>query len=83
MVGRICWFSSESGLIYTTLEMLMHACMRDGEAWLALMSVREEQQPASSGVRCCFSSLVNTLTVLFLQSLVSFFLPSLSLYPLP
>lgn len=61
MVGRICWFSSKSGLIYTTLEMLMHACMRDEVVWFALMPVRGEQQPASSGVRCCFSSLVNTL----------------------
>lgn len=71
MVGRICWFSSESGVIYTTLEMLLHACMRDGVVWFALMPVREEQQPAFSGVRCCFSSLINTLSVRALHSLPS------------
>lgn len=81
MVGRICWFSSKSGLIYTTLEMLMHACMRDEVVWFALMPVREEQQPASSGVRCCFSSLVNTLSVLALHSLPSS--PPVSLPPTP
>ena len=59
-MGRICWFSSTSGVIYTTLEMLLHVCMRDGVVWLALMPVRDEQQPASSGVRCCCSSLINT-----------------------
>lgn len=69
VVGRICWFSSKSGVIYTTLEMLLHACMRDGVVWFALMPLREEQQPASSGVRCCFSSLINTLSVLALSSL--------------
>ena len=74
MVGRICWFSSKSGVIYTTLEMLLHVCMRDGLVRFALMPVRAEQQPAFSGVRCCFSSLVNTLSVLALYSLPSFLL---------
>jgi len=55
----------------------MQACMRDGVVWFALMAVREEQQPASSGVRYSFSSLVNTLSVPALHSL-----PSPTLTPL-
>lgn len=49
----------------------MHACMRDGVLWFALMPVRKEQQSASSGIRCCFSFLVNTLSVLALNPLPS------------
>lgn len=60
MVGRICWFSSKSDVIYATLEMLLRVCMRDGAVWFALMPLREEQ-PAFNGFRCCFSSLINTV----------------------
>ena len=35
-------------MIYTTLEMLMHACTRDGAVWFALMPVRGEQHPVAS-----------------------------------
>lgn len=61
MEGRICWFSNKSAVIYTTLEMLLHVCQRDGDgARFALMPPRE-QQSASSGVKCCRrSSLINT-----------------------
>ena len=54
-MGRICWFSSESAVIYTALEMLLPcACVRDGVERFALMPVREEQQPASNSFACRF-----------------------------
>lgn len=34
VVGRICWFSSEGGVIYTAWEMWMHAWVRDEGLWL-------------------------------------------------
>lgn len=55
----------------------MHARMRDGVVGFALMAVREEQQPAPSGVRYRSRCLVNNalhslprLSTLFPSSLL-------------